>query len=102
MLIYSIEFSQAQNSPSVKTLYMEGSVDLWGMERLKRAISDALVSCDHLILDLTKTEGLQPFFIDQIKSLQSIAKNLGKEISIEEFPTIASPFLGEPPAKDVK
>jgi hypothetical protein len=96
MLTYSIEHKLGRDSLLVKTMHVEGKVEPWQGERLKRIIMDALYGCDHLILDTTKAEELPPSFIDMVIYFRNIAKYIDKSFTVTGYYTGAISRKKEP------
>jgi hypothetical protein len=83
MLTYTVEYNLGQKPFVQKTLYIEGKTDSSQWEKLKTIFFDALNTCDHLIVNISKVEGFDYSFTVLICSIRRTANLLGKRLTIE-------------------
>ena len=83
MLTYTVEHNLGQKPFVQKTLYIEGKADSRQWEKLKTIFFDALNSCDHLIVNISKVEWFDYSFTVLICSIRRTARLLGKQLTIE-------------------
>ncbi len=82
-LLYTIEKCRSSNSSVQKTVHVEGSVVLSQRLNLQSILLDALLSCDHLVVNLDEVSEIDGSFMVLLCSAHQSAELLHKRLTIQ-------------------